>query len=896
MASDLSVIRYSSPFSRIRTLLLLILLVFLTTVGLALFSHSFMKEHMLRQQLNATQDILSTVVSSSITPWVATRLHYLDTLSNDSALHGAIHSGNFPPELLNRWQALLDFTDDVFFVYFGNSATGEVTFLPDDTPLPRDFNMYERPWYKKAMEDPGEVGWTDLYQEIITSTPQISAVIAVSDLENSSHLGVMAIDVSLGQLQRILKNVELPAGAELVLFDRHQQAITASTPVPRYEHLWAEHLPFAQNDYLTAPGGTVVFLSSMDIPETGWRLVLFTPHHSFYEPIYPLRNAGIAVGLLVLVLSLIVLLRFLRALSRRTSNLARYFQEATCDAFVPRRIITGDDEFAILNDQFNSVICERKRAEEALAESRRQLSSLMSNLPGIAYRCRNDEHWTMEFVSEGCQELTGYAAGDLVLNRVISFNDIIHPGERDAISRKWSDVLKERGVFRHEYRITTADKQERWVWEQGRGVYDSQGNLVALEGFITDVSARKEAEKILLEFNQQLSKRVEAEVRSRTQSETNFQVLFEKSPEGILILSEQGIFVECNPMGAHILGYTPEEIIGRSPAEISPDQQPLLSESSGQKMFGILQQAFCQEMTRFEWVHLHKLGAEVILEVVLTPITRGECRELLVVWRDMTEVYRLQQEREQQCAIVIQQAKMAELGSMIGAIAHQWNQPLSTISVIAQGVVDMYEHDELSHGELSDSIATILQQIAFMGQTIEDFRTFFIPSRQAVAFDVVASVVQVQNLLKLRLMNQNITVRVENSASQLAIGYPGEFKQVVLNLINNACDAFDERHVAQPEILVRVSLDGPRVAVAVCDNGGGIPEELLPEKLFEAFISSKGEKGSGIGLWMSRLIVEKMHGSIRAFNEGDGACFEIRLPGQLSPVQGQADPLSAVEE
>jgi len=138
-------------------------------------------------------------------------------------------------------------------------------------------------------------------------------------------------------------------------------------------------------------------------------------------------------------------------------------------------------------------ITKRKHSEEALRESRRQLSTLMANLPGMAYRCLNDSYWTMLFVSDGCLELTGYSARDLIENRTVSYADLVRPEERDRVWNKVQQGLEQNGNFEVEYKIITAGGEEKHVWEQGTGVYQNE-RLAFLEGFINDITERKQAE------------------------------------------------------------------------------------------------------------------------------------------------------------------------------------------------------------------------------------------------------------------------------------------------------------------------------------------------------------------------------------------------------------------
>jgi diguanylate cyclase (GGDEF)-like protein/PAS domain S-box-containing protein len=152
------------------------------------------------------------------------------------------------------------------------------------------------------------------------------------------------------------------------------------------------------------------------------------------------------------------------------------------DGDITSLVLIGFD----ITDQFNQ--------KEKLQATEQKLEGFISNLPGIAYRCKNDANWTMEFMSDGSYELTGYPSQYLYDNSTISYGDLIHPDDRSMIWETIQQSIKLQQNFRFTYRIKTADNQEKWVYEQGKGIFDSEGNLLTLEGFITDITQQKQIE------------------------------------------------------------------------------------------------------------------------------------------------------------------------------------------------------------------------------------------------------------------------------------------------------------------------------------------------------------------------------------------------------------------
>ncbi|MBA3898662.1 MAG: PAS domain S-box protein, partial [Bacteroidetes bacterium] len=179
-------------------------------------------------------------------------------------------------------------------------------------------------------------------------------------------------------------------------------------------------------------------------------------------------------------------------------------------------------------------ITERKKAELNLKENERALSTLLGNLPGMAYRCKFDEMWTMEFISEGCKDLTAYKPEDLLNNKKVSFNSIIDPKDKVKISKIIKSAVQARDSYEIEYRIITAKGDVKWMWEQGEGLFNEQGDCLYLEGFITDISERKEYESLI------------------RQSRKSFKDLVDYSPVGVIILQSEKI-VFANPCAKLIL-------------------------------------------------------------------------------------------------------------------------------------------------------------------------------------------------------------------------------------------------------------------------------------------------------------------------------------------------------
>jgi PAS domain S-box-containing protein len=177
--------------------------------------------------------------------------------------------------------------------------------------------------------------------------------------------------------------------------------------------------------------------------------------------------------------------------------------EVTCKDGTLKNILWGYINIGEKGYAYGLDLTESRAAMELIRESERRYSSLITNLPGVVYRCQNDERWTMDFISQGIQPLCGYQPEELLSNRVLSFSDLIHPDDRSYVSEQIQEKIAKREMFDFEYRIVTKEGIEKWVWERGSGVFEGD-RLLHIEGVINDVTKRKKTEKILQQRNREL--------------------------------------------------------------------------------------------------------------------------------------------------------------------------------------------------------------------------------------------------------------------------------------------------------------------------------------------------------------------------------------------------------
>jgi len=236
------------------------------------------------------------------------------------------------------------------------------------------------------------------------------------------------------------------------------------------------------------------------------------------------------------------------------------------------------------------------------------------------------------------------------------------------------------------------------------------------------------------------------------------------------------------------------------------------------------------------------------------------------------------EENRKKDSMMIAQSRLATMGQMISFIAHQWKQPLNAISVITQNTEDAWQFEELNDEKLHYNSTQILDQIKFMADTIEDFRNFFRPDIEKSDFYPGKIIRKTIRFIEKNFQENEIEIELDLNEKCLVKGMPNELSQVVLNILNNARDAFIEKksNPKQRKVKITLSCSEDQSIITFRDNAGGIPENVLP-RIFESYFSTKGnEQGTGLGLSMCKTIIEgRMHGKLTAENIDNGVEFRI---------------------
>ena len=505
-------------------------------------------------------------------------------------------------------------------------------------------------------------------------------------------------------------------------------------------------------------------------------------------------------------------------------------------------------------------------AEARSRDAERRLSTLLSNLPGMAYRCLNDPDWSMQFVSNGCWELTGHRPAEFYSGEVTFGGHVVHPEDRGRVWQQVQRKVEGRRSFQLVYRIVTRDGQTRWVWEQGRGVFSEQGELEALEGFITDITAQKTAEQGL-------------------RKEKYFSDAAIHSLPGIFYLFDsQGRYLRWNKNLEDVTGYDRSEVAVMHPLEMIVPAERALVESRIQSVFETgFATAEAQILTK-DGRHLpyYFTGRRVKLD-------GRQC--LLGMGVDVADRVRAEEERRAIQTKALETQKLESIGLLAGGIAHDFNNLLTAIVGNLKFARDRIPQDgparqfvDFAAQATKRARDLTLQLLAYTGRATYERAPIDLSEHIREIAHLLSSAISKKVNLLLELGSE--LPAVEADAAQI--------QQIAMNLVLNGAEACGDR----PGV-VRVRTEGrtleqgtvrdPQgallpagryVSLVVEDTGSGM-DEATRERIFDPFFTTKFT-GRGLGLSAVLGIVRAHGGALEVRSRpGRGSVFEVLLPASL---------------
>ncbi len=348
--------------------------------------------------------------------------------------------------------------------------------------------------------------------------------------------------------------------------------------------------------------------------------------------------------------------------------------------------------------------------------------------------------------------------------------------------------------------------------------------------------------------------------------------------EEILIISvtdTRGIIQDVSNAFCEISGYTKEELIGQPHNIVRHPDTP------SETFTGLWETIQSGKQWRGEIKNRRKDGGYYWVITTIFPRidTDGKIIGYFSVRHDITALKQLKEKEE----LLKEQSRNASMGEMVGIIAHQWIQPISIISVQNSNLKLKMELDNLTHEDIDQTYHNINKSIEYISQTVNNFKNFFKNDKVATDTSIIELVEYAIELILPFAKENGVKISL-NYDSDLDWSFvttsKNDFAHIMMNLIKNAVEAHVDNQTLDANILIDLSKHEASYRLEVCDNAGGIPDETLPN-IFDKNVSTKGEKGTGLGLYMTRLIIEQhFKGTINVDLKDEGTCFTINLPSK----------------
>ena len=428
----------------------------------------------------------------------------------------------------------------------------------------------------------------------------------------------------------------------------------------------------------------------------------------------------------------------------------------------------------------------------------------------------------------------------------------------------WLDYILSKPTLIHEVSMMHYGKKHRFIVQAKPLNLNKIHRSVVTFTDVTEIEVIKEQldhnNKILLEHEEKL------------------RAITDSALDAIIMLDNKGRLIFWNPKAKEMLGYDEEELMGSDFHKIVIPKAFQEEAEKAYKKFALSGEGNVLGQI-LELSAIKKGGIEFPISLILSGVQIDGEWHSIGFMRDITERNKLQNELKEKDEIMLAQSRQAAMGDMISMIAHQWRQPITAIGMGAQNMQLDIELGDINPKRFDTKLTKIVEQTEFLSKTIDDFRDFLKPNKKPKNCKLSELVEDSLTIIGKSLQNNNITLEKSFEGDIKITTYYSEVIQVLLNIINNSKDIILIKNVEDGIIWISFSHDEKMAYIKICDNAGGIPENILP-RIFEPYFTTKEEKGgTGLGLYMSQMIIEKhLKGTIKAQNHNGGACITVSLP------------------
>jgi len=487
-------------------------------------------------------------------------------------------------------------------------------------------------------------------------------------------------------------------------------------------------------------------------------------------------------------------------------------------------------------------------------------------------------------------EMLGYEDGKMTQN-VYEITAMIHPDDYKATMDNMRAHIEGRiPQYQLEYRLKTKQGNYKWFFDQGSVTErDESGKPLKICGVVIDITEKKTAELQHLESEKRFRQFAALLPQVVCELDGEFNILyineFGKTLFGLEKSSSYNLFDFLDQNNKLRVQKSFNDLVNKSSTK-DPGLQITFKNTQGHNVSLFTYASF--ELENDEIKTIRAIGIDLSERLNLEKNLNALNEELNIQKTQLENFNKILEDRVAEEVeknrikdhLMSLQARQAAMGEMVGHIAHQWKQPLNTLNLIVLDIQDAYKYGELNEEYINKSVHTAKRVIEHMSQTIDDFRNFFKPLKSKTSFNVKQQIDTALSFIRATI--EVAGIKLENNIKEefYTVGFPNEFSQVVINIVNNAREAIlDSGNTKDAIIRIDGKKEDNNGFVYFYNNGGAIPNNVLPH-IFEPYFTTKEDnKGTGIGLYLAKTIInQNMNGEIHLKNQGDGVEFEIVLP------------------